>query len=177
MNVMDMLGIKMPKIPGLNLPGGGSPGAKPAPKESSKRTDPYAGFRFRIEIDSLISGGFSEVSGLEMSTEVESVKEGGVNHFEHKLVKFSKFTDITLKRGLSEKEALWKWCLDVAQGKIKRKNLSVILLDETFKKELKRWDYFEAYPIKWTGPSLNAMGNATAIESVVLTHHGLIDVK
>ena len=42
------------------------------------RADPYLGFRFLVEIEGLIVGGFSEVSGLQAETEFEEVREGGV---------------------------------------------------------------------------------------------------
>ena len=51
----------------------------------TERTDPYRGFRFKLELGGIISGGFSEVSGLSVETEVESRKEGGENNFEYKL--------------------------------------------------------------------------------------------
>lgn len=139
-----------------------------------RKKDPYASFRFRVEIDSLIAGGFTEVSGIEVTTDVESVAEGGVNFHEHKLPKGTKYSDITLKRGLSDKAALWGWYYKVINGEIERKNISILLLDATLQKTLKRWDYCDAYPIKWTGPGLNAANSAIATEAVVLTHHGLI---
>ena len=142
--------------------------------ESSKRTDPYSSYRFRIEIDGLISGGFTEVSGFEISTDVESVREGGLNFYEHKLVKGSKYSDITLKRGLSDKEAIWQWYFDIVNGVVKRKNISILLLDETLKNTVKRWDFYQAYPVKWVGPALNSSTNAVSTETVVITHHGLI---
>ena len=50
------------------------------------RRDPYAGFRFVVEIDGLLQGGFAKVRGLNRETKVESFREGGVNDFERKLV-------------------------------------------------------------------------------------------
>ena len=158
----------------LGLKKNSAPASKKQSPERTKRTDPFAGYRFRIEVDGVISGGFTDVSGIELSTDVETVKEGGVNFYEHKLPKGSKFSDITLKRGLSDKEAIWDWYYNVVNGKVERKNLSILLLDESLKETIKRWDYYEAYPIKWTGPALNAGNNGITTEAVVITHHGMI---
>jgi len=35
------------------------------------RIDPYLGFSFLVEVEDLIVGGFSEVSGLQVETEVQ----------------------------------------------------------------------------------------------------------
>ena len=46
---------------------------------------PYLTFNFAVEIEGLLVGGFTEVSGLESEIEVEEYREGGVNGFVHKL--------------------------------------------------------------------------------------------
>lgn len=137
-----------------------------------KRKDPYGVFRFQVEIEGIIAAGFSEVSGLSVQTEVDSIREGGVNDFEYKLPKGTKYTDITLKRGLTDWE-LYDWYLDVIQGKIKRKSGAIYLLDQEGN-QVMDWYFFEAYPIKWEVSSLNAASNTVASETLILTHHGLV---
>lgn len=56
----------------------------------AERTDPYLNFRFLVEIHGLIVGGFSEVSGLQSETDIEEIREGGVNDYVHKLPKITK---------------------------------------------------------------------------------------
>lgn len=34
-------------------------------------------------------------------------------------------------------------------------------------------EFFEAYPTKWTGPSLNAATSDVAIETLELVHNGI----
>jgi phage tail-like protein len=142
--------------------------------ESTKtgtRKDPYRAFNYIVEIDGIISGGFSEVSGMRIETEVYSIKEGGLNSFEYKLPKSTKFSDITLKRGITDWD-LYNWYLDVIYGNIKRKNGSIILRD-TGEDEKMTWYFFEAYPIKWEGSTFSASGSSIATETLVLTHHGM----
>jgi phage tail-like protein len=137
----------------------------------TERSDPYRGFRFKLELGGIISGGFSEVSGLSVETEVETRKEGGENNFEYKLPKATKYSNLTLKRGISD-DNLWAWYKDVIYGKVERQDISVCLLDEGGT-EVMRWNFEKAFPVKWNGPSLNASSNSVAVESLVLVHHGL----
>jgi phage tail-like protein len=136
------------------------------------RFDPYGAYNFLVEIDGIIEGGFSEVSGLSIQTEVETIQEGGVNDFEHKLPKGSKYTDITLKRGLTDR-SLYDWYRDVVSGTINRKSGSIKLLDHE-RMPVMEWRFFEAYPVKWDGPTFNAASNTVASESLVLTYHMLL---
>jgi len=141
-------------------------------KATGARLDPYGAFNFLVEIEGIIAGGFTEVSGLTIQTEVETVREGGVNDFEYKLPKGTTYTDLTLKHGLTDLDLLWNWYEDVVNGKIKRRNGTIYLLDSSGLPAM-WWDFFEAYPIKWIGPTFNASSNSVASEALVLTHHGL----
>ena len=55
----------------------------------------------------------------------------------------------------------------------KRKNGSIIVLDRAGR-ETVRWNFVNAWPAKWTGPSFNAEGNDVAIETLELAHEGLV---
>ncbi len=139
---------------------------------AASRKDPYLSFRFLVEIEGLVVGGFSEVSGLQAETEVETVEEGGVNDRVHKLAKKTKYPNLILKHGITEFSLLWNWYSDVIRGKIKRKSVFIILLDSEGKETLRR-NCVEAYPVKWSGPDMKADGNAVAVETVELVHSGL----
>jgi phage tail-like protein len=136
------------------------------------RLDPYGAFNFLVEIEGIIAGGFSEVSGLEITTEVERFREGGVNDRLHILPKTTSQTDLTLKKGQTDLDLLWSWYADVIAGKVKRKNGSIYLLDSQGLPAM-WWDFVDAYPIKWSGPALNASGSTVAFQSLTLAHHGL----
>ncbi|MGB9927647.1 MAG: phage tail protein [Methanosarcina sp.] len=140
---------------------------------TSGTSDPYSGCNFLVEIDGggLIVGGFSEVSGLSIETEIETVREGGANDIEYKFPKGTKFSNLTLKHGVTDSNTLWKWYRDVTNGKIKRRNITIFLLDLLGERRL-HWAFSDAYPIKWEGPSFNALSNTVAIETLVLVHHG-----
>lgn len=134
--------------------------------------DPYRGFRFVVEIDGTQVGGFSDVSGLETRTETDDYREGGTNHYVHKIAKETKYPNLTLKRGLTDATGLWDWCQDVVAGQIRRRTVSVILLDAQ-RQEKWRWVFSDAFPVKWSGSDLTATGNNVAIETLELAHHGM----
>jgi phage tail-like protein len=135
------------------------------------RNDPYSGYNFIVEIQGIITAGFTEVSGLSIQTEFDPLKEGGVNDYEHKLPRGVKYSDITLKRGLVDLE-LWAWYLRTIHGRIERKS-GVISLRDHSGNIVMSWFFFDAFPVKWEGPLLNAATSTVASETLVLTHHGL----
>jgi phage tail-like protein len=137
------------------------------------RNDPYATFNFLVEIEGLITGGFSEVSGLQVETVVEDYQEGGQNEYVHKLSGPARYpSNLTLKRGLTDIETLWTWHQEVIAGTIERKNGTIFLLDR-MRLPAMWWDFKQAYPVKWSGPDLKADSNAVAVEAIELVHCGI----
>ena len=134
--------------------------------------DPYRAFRFAVEINGTRVGGFSEVTGLEVRTEVEDHREGGVNDYVHKIAKETRYPNLTLKRGITDKKDLWDWHQQVVLGDIERKTISVVVLDVAGQEKW-RLIFRDAYPVKWNGTDLNATGNTVFVESIELAHHGM----
>ncbi len=149
-----------------------SSAASPA-SAPGNRSDPFLGFRFRVEIDGLEVGGFSEVSGLQVETEVKEYREGGVNDFIHKLAGPTRYpANLNLKHGLIT-DVLWQWAASVRKGEISPKLVTIHLLDMTGGAVVS-WTFADAYPVKWSGPDLRAESNTVAIESVELVHKGML---
>lgn len=136
-----------------------------------ERRDPYHGYCFRVEIDDLFVGGFSEVSGLQKETQLEEIREGGVNDHLHRLPRETKYGNLVLKRGLTDSEVLWKWCQEVGAGIFKRKTIHVILLDREGN-DVWRWSFTDAYPVKWSGAELKGDANGVFFEAVEMAHNG-----
>jgi phage tail-like protein len=137
------------------------------------RNDPYMAFNFLVEIEGLLVGGFTEVTGLQIETEVKDYREGGLNEYIHKLPGPTRYPqNLSLKHGLIDIETLWTWHQDVTQGTIQRKNGTIYLLD---RQQLPAmwWDFMEAYPVKWVGPQLRAESSTVAVETVELVHKGI----
>lgn len=145
-------------------------------KTMGSRLDPYFAHRFLVEIEGIIAGGFTDVSGLTIETSVERKMFGGENNIEYKFITGTKYTDLVLKHGLTDHDLIWTWYEDVTNGNIKRRSGTIYLLDSKGMPAM-WWDFFEAYPIKWEGPVFNAAQNTVATESLTLTHRGLTKLK
>lgn len=136
--------------------------------------DPFRGFNFRVEIDGITAGSFSEVSGLQVEMEVEDYREGGGNDHVHKLAGPTRYpSNLTLKRGMMNADDLNAWQEEVMSGAITLRNVSVVLLDLAGE-EARRWDLKEAYPVRWNGPDLRGTSNEVAVETLELVHKGLM---
>ena len=120
-------------------------------------------------------GGFSEVSGLEMTMKVEDYAEGGNNGTVRKFPGRISWTNLTLKRGLASNTSLWDWHSSYVQGRGKRRSGVIVLLSE-LKVPNNIWLFKKGLPVKYTGPALNASQNAVAIEAIEIAHEGLQQV-
>lgn len=142
--------------------------------QTGARVDPYVNYNFLVEIDGIIRAGFQEVGGLDSSIEIVEHREGGDNTTVRKLPAMAKYSNLTLKWGVTDDAQLWDWHQKWVAGDpaVGRKNGSVILLDRQGK-EKARWNFFSAWPAKWTGPAFNAEGKDVAIESLELAHEGI----
>ena len=140
--------------------------------ELYKSNEARSACRFYVQLDGIEQAVFTEVSGLSVEVAVEEVEEGGLNDHVHRLPGRCKIGNLTLKRGLTKSNDFLKWLYNVANGKIELKHLSIILFN-TDGSEAMRWDFINAYPIKWTGPQFKADDTAAAIETLELAHGGL----
>ena len=140
---------------------------------TGNRVDPYLGFNFLVEIGSLVVGGFSEVTGLQTEVQTEDYREGGVNEYTHKLAGPTNYpSNLSLRRGISNADTLWNWHREITRGIINRRNISIILLDSEGR-EVRRWNFAQAYPVSWTGPELRADTAQVAVETLELVHRGI----
>ena len=137
-----------------------------------QRNDPFGGFNFLVEIDGIALARFSEVSGLDSTIDVIEYREGGTNATPRKLPGMTKYSNVTLKRGITDNTELYEWHRDAVQGSVSRRNGSIVLLNLAGE-EVTRWNFFEGWPTKYTGPDLNATGTEVAVETVEIAHEGL----
>jgi phage tail-like protein len=135
------------------------------------REDPLRGFRYAVEMEDIVVAGFSKVKALTREVKTESYHEGGVNTHEHKLVTMATYGNIVLERGLAS-EALWGWALDVSNGDVKRRTLSIVLKDESGADKW-TWIIEDAFPVKWSASDLDSATSQVVMESVEFAHHGL----
>jgi phage tail-like protein len=134
--------------------------------------DPYGNYNFVVEIDGIARAAFQEASGLTITVDVIEHREGNQITTPRKLPGMTKYTNITLKYGITDDMDLYNWHKDVVQGKLERKNGSIILLDRQ-SQEVARWNFVRAWPTKYDGPSMNAEGTDVGIETFEIVHEGL----
>jgi phage tail-like protein len=149
----------------------GRPSRERSRVPAAGRADPFTPLRFIVEIDGVQSASFSEVSGLDSETDVIEYRTG-TDPVARKIPGLTKFTNVTLKRGLTKDRSLWDWRQSVVQGQVERKNGAIILLDASGA-EVVRFRFRNGWPCKWEGPDLNARGNDVAIETLEIAHEGL----
>jgi phage tail-like protein len=140
---------------------------------TDKRNDPFRTFNYEVQIEGTPVAAFSEVSGLTAEGDPVDYREGtdAANNV-RKLVGLRKFPNITLKRGYTQNDTLWRWYVNIANGVPDRRNGSIVLHDEAHVPVL-RWNFENAWVNKIEGPSMNATSNDVAIEAVELCHEGL----
>jgi len=137
------------------------------------RNDPYGGYNFLVEIDGITRAGFRECSGLDTSQDAGEYREGTDPLTVRKLPGLIKYSNISLKRGIADDAELWQWRKTVMDGKVERKNMSIVLMDDAREEKL-RWNLKNCWPTKWEGPSLNATSSDVAVESLEIAHEGLV---
>jgi phage tail-like protein len=127
-------------------------------------------YRFRVEIDGLTAGTFLAVTGLGSSIEVVDYREGAEESSPtKKLPGRVSFPNVVLKFGSFEKNQLFEWhaqwLADPAKGT--KKVCRITLLDSAAK-SVRAWQLMNAWPAKWTGPTLDADGNDVPVEILEL---------
>ncbi|MFC7388220.1 phage tail protein [Sphaerisporangium rhizosphaerae] len=137
------------------------------------RVDPYRNYNFLVELDGIRQAGFTECTGFGASVEPHEYREGNQAPSVRKLPTMTKYSNITLKWGLTDGRELFDWFSDIASGRIRRRNGSIVVIDIDGVTEKVRWNFFDAWPTKWDGPDFNATGNAVAIDMLELAYERL----
>lgn len=142
------------------------------------RDDPYPSYNFELVVTGIsddgkaVKGSFMEVAGLGVELPPIEYRTGSEDITMRKIPGLKKFTNITLKWGVTGDLALWNWVVDGMNGLVKRTEGSVILLNEN-RQEVMRWNFKRGWPCKWTGPGLNAKNNEIAMETLEICHEGM----
>jgi len=119
---------------------------------------------------------FRECSGLDSETSViehTSVDANGLP-FVRKVPGATKWSNITLKRGIDENLDLFKWRDTVVkQGPDSARTDGTIELIDYSGSTIATWKFMQGWPLKYTGATLNASGNEVAVEEVQICHEGM----
>lgn len=139
---------------------------------------PFTGkFKFSVEGVGEI-GAFTEVSGLSVEVELVEIKEGGQNHFSHKVPGAMKWPNLVLKRGVTDSDNLFDWFKKTSgegfagEGSALARTQGQITLTDSTGETVRGWTFEEAFPVKWSGPKLASSSNEVAFEELEIAHHG-----
>lgn len=132
--------------------------------DNRRKHDHIGQFNFRIEIDGVTQAAFKACEGLDSETEIIEFQDGDDLTLRKRPGR-TKYSNIKLKRGYVSTEELWLWRKKVMEGKVDRKSGSVILLNDNGQ-EIMRYNFFEAWPSKWTGFNLDGKGTDVAVEEL-----------
>ncbi|MFW5756462.1 MAG: phage tail protein [Tangfeifania sp.] len=134
---------------------------------------PIVKFHFQVEWGGT-KIGFTEVSGLDVETEVVEYRQGASPEYsKQKMPGMQKFSNITLKRGtFATDNEYYEWWNTVKLNKIERRDITISLLNEEHEPVV-TWKVKNAWPSKVQSTDLKADGNEVAIESMELVHEGL----
>lgn len=134
--------------------------------QTGERLDPFTNYNFLVEIDGITRAAFHECSGMNSSIDLIEHREGGGTAM-LKLPGMAKYGNVTLKRGVTDDHELYDWHLAAVNGTVQRRSGSIVVLDRKGD-ETGRWNFFDAWPQRWEGPSLSSEGTDVAIETLEL---------
>jgi phage tail-like protein len=122
---------------------------------------PHPNHRFRVEIDGIANIDFSEVILPEAYVEIIEHREGS-SPIPRKIAGIRKFTNLTLKRGVTTSNDLFNWWKSTADGHADQRNVAVALLDQQLT-EVKRWSIHDAWAARYSVSPLIAPDGSTLV--------------
>ncbi len=139
---------------------------------------PFTAFNFQVEIavadepDHLCKAAFSECSGLEVTADVKTIREGGNNTRPVHLVGPVSYGQLGLKRGMTTDFDLWRWFDRVlVRGEHHlRATCEVAMLSSDRTTTNAVFVLTGCLPTKLQAPPLNAKDGAVAIEELQIAY-------
>jgi phage tail-like protein len=135
--------------------------------------DPYRAYNFKLQIQGVTQGHFTQCSGLEVEVHPIRYREGGAGQLVHVIPGPVSYGDVTLSYGLTSSTELWQWLQSAVRGQVQRRNVSILMLDSSGATEVSRWNLTNAWPSRWRGAPLDALDHEIAIESLTIVFETL----
>ncbi|MGN9911796.1 phage tail protein [Phytohabitans sp. LJ34] len=145
--------------------------------EARTMDPPFVG-KFKFEVGPDPIGYFTEVSGLSVQIDVEELAEGGQNAYTHRLLGRMKWPNLVFKRGLTDTDALFKWLMRFSGEGLTDAGNKIQPLDGTVSvlnargEPVRIWSFYDAKPVRWSGPKLAASSRELAVEELEVCHCG-----
>ena len=128
---------------------------------------------FTITIDDVNLGTWTKCEGLAVEYEVFEYQEGGFNDYVHRLPGRRKYPNVKLTRPLDKDSKNVVTWISKMVTKVDKKHGQIAVLDGNGE-VVCSWSLADIYPVKWTGPTLDAFGNQVATETLELAHNGFL---
>ena len=146
----------------------------------ARESDPLTGFMFALDAGGKVTGFFTEISGLGSETEVveHKIVDPSGRDLVQKIPGRLKFTDVTLKRGVTKPVDMWDWRKKVEDGDIvgARTNASITMFDQSLT-PVASWELINVWPSKISGPQMQSDSTAYGIEEMTLVFEDMKRVK
>ena len=139
----------------------------------ANQVDPFRSYNFKLDIGGVTEAHFTECSGLGVKVTSIAYREAGNNQVVRHSPGPVDYAAVTLRYGLTSSRKLWDWLQSAAQGRVERKNVSILMLDSQGTSEVMRWNLIDAWPSEWHSASLDALSREVAIESMTLVYDTL----
>jgi phage tail-like protein len=122
-----------------------------------------------------VDASFQEVTGIESQFDVEEVREGGENRFIHRLPRYTKYSNLVLKRGVVTKLSFLAEWFGLTIGSslslpIVPLNVLVMLLNDEGWPVI-AWFFASAYPVRWEIAPLDSMDNKILTERLEFSYN------
>lgn len=149
--------------------------AKPAQPAAAVAapSDPYGAYNFKLVIQGVTEGHFTQCTGLGVRVQAIRYREGGAGQVVRRLPGRVEYSDVTLRYGLTSSQELWLWLQSAAKGTVQRRNVSIVILGPDGATEGVRFNLLNAWPSTWSGTPLDALSNEVAIEELTLVYETL----
>lgn len=135
--------------------------------------EPGLNYLFSVKVDGLPLGEWTKCDGLSMEFHVEEYEEGGINTFVHKHPGRAKYGTIKLTRPLGKQSFAVSTWMSSIMAVVKRQTAEISVMDSSGG-TVTQWNLVGVYPVKWSGPSLDADGKQVATETLEIAHNGFL---
>ena len=137
-----------------------------------QRADPYLDCNFVVQIDGVEAAGFAEADLPSGTIDVVAYREGADKQSAPRLLPGrTSYGPLVLRRGFAGDATLFEWWRAVSEGALDRRDVAVLLLDES-RNTVARWLVRNAWPTRYDAGPLVALGNDVVVETLVLVHDG-----
>ena len=136
--------------------------------------DPYRDYNFKLVIDGVTEGHFTQVAELRARVERLSYREAGNNAVVRAIPGKVTYGPVVLRYGLTSSRAMWDWLMSAVDNRNFRRSVYIVVLDPSGSQEVMRWHLLNAWPEQWEAPALDALSGGIAIETLVLAHDGIV---